>query len=212
MNRLDPCLNRSGPAAVRGPPAARPKAGDPRQRARPSAHHRPGPGTRVHASGIPGTIPPAIDCAWLGVDKASFTMNPASPSCPWGSAYPGRGQRDLPPRPECAPTWHDKVLMLLQHRADPAHRPVCAGLLPAGGGERVAHRDGATLGGLWPRPGCRCRTRPRATPSGSGRTLVRAGSDPHLQQRVAPCLTRQARAPARPGGLGLLRPWRPAAV
>ena len=33
---------------------------------------------------------------------------------PMGLCYPGKGKSgDLPPRPECAPTWHDKVLMLL---------------------------------------------------------------------------------------------------
>ncbi|MNG10786.1 Uracil DNA glycosylase superfamily protein [compost metagenome] len=35
---------------------------------------------------------------------------------PMGLCYPGKGKSgDLPPRPECAPTWHDKVLMLLPH-------------------------------------------------------------------------------------------------
>ncbi|MBC8673795.1 uracil-DNA glycosylase family protein [Aeromonas hydrophila] len=73
------------------------------------------PGTRVHASGIPWDDPSGDRLRqWLGVDKATFTMNPVSPSCRWGSVIPARASRgDLPPRPECAPTWHDKVLMLL---------------------------------------------------------------------------------------------------
>lgn len=35
---------------------------------------------------------------------------------PMGFCYPGRGKgRDNPPRPECAPAWHDKLLAHLKH-------------------------------------------------------------------------------------------------
>ena len=73
------------------------------------------PGTRVHASGI------AWDDAsgdrlreWIGLDKAVF-YDPAQVALvPMGFCYPGRGvSGDLPPRPECAPLWHERVLSML---------------------------------------------------------------------------------------------------
>ncbi|MGL5590348.1 MAG: uracil-DNA glycosylase family protein, partial [Aeromonas veronii] len=73
------------------------------------------PGTRVHASGIPWDDPSGDRLRqWLGVDKATFYDESRIAIMPMGLCYPGRGKSgDLPPRPECAPTWHDKVLMLL---------------------------------------------------------------------------------------------------
>ena len=53
-------------------------------------------------------------CQRLGVDKTTFYDESRIAIMPMGLCYPGRGKSgDLPPRPECAPTWHDKVLMLL---------------------------------------------------------------------------------------------------
>ncbi|HHQ4788792.1 uracil-DNA glycosylase family protein [Aeromonas hydrophila] len=75
------------------------------------------PGTRVHASGIPWDDPSGDRLRqWLGVDKATFYDESRIAIMPMGFCYPGKGKSgDLPPRPECAPTWHDKVLMLLPH-------------------------------------------------------------------------------------------------
>ena len=54
------------------------------------------PGTRVHASGIPWDDPSGDRLRqWLGVDKATFTMNPVSPSCRWGSVTPARASREI---------------------------------------------------------------------------------------------------------------------
>lgn len=36
---------------------------------------------------------------------------------PMGFCYPGKGSSgDLPPRPECAPQWHEKILKHLKNR------------------------------------------------------------------------------------------------
>ena len=73
------------------------------------------PGTRVHASGIPWDDPSGDRLRhWLGVDKPTFYDESRIAIMPMGLCYPGKGKSgDLPPRPECAPAWHDKVLMLL---------------------------------------------------------------------------------------------------
>ena len=70
------------------------------------------PGARVHASGI------AWDDAsgdrlrqWTGLDKPAFYDATRVALVPMGFCYPGTGTSgDLPPRPECAPMWHDRVL------------------------------------------------------------------------------------------------------
>ena len=41
-----------------------------------------------------------------------FTTRGVSPSCRWAFCYPGRDANggDRPPRPECAPQWHERIL------------------------------------------------------------------------------------------------------
>ncbi|MEM1167004.1 MAG: uracil-DNA glycosylase family protein [Planctomycetota bacterium] len=48
---------------------------------------------------------------WLGLDEHQF-YNPALVAqMPMGFCYPGKGASgDLPPRPECAPKWHPRLL------------------------------------------------------------------------------------------------------
>jgi uracil-DNA glycosylase len=73
------------------------------------------PGTRVHESGIPWDDASGDRLRdWTGLTKAAF-YNPAKIALmPMGFCYPGTGKSgDLPPRPECAPLWHDQVLALL---------------------------------------------------------------------------------------------------
>lgn len=73
------------------------------------------PGTRVHASGIPWDDASGERLReWTGLSPADF-YNPAKVALvPMGFCYPGTGDSgDLPPRPECAPLWHDRVLALL---------------------------------------------------------------------------------------------------
>jgi uracil-DNA glycosylase len=48
---------------------------------------------------------------WLQVDRATFDDPSAFAILPMGFCWPGRrAGGDLPPRPECAPTWHDRLL------------------------------------------------------------------------------------------------------
>lgn len=70
------------------------------------------PGTRVHTSGIPWDDPSGDRLrAWMGVDKQQFYDERLFAIVPMGFCYPGKGKSgDLPPRPECAPLWHEKLL------------------------------------------------------------------------------------------------------
>lgn len=66
------------------------------------------PGTKVHATGIPWNDPSGDNLRrWLEVDRELFYDPKVFGIIPMGFCYPGRGKGgDLPPRPECAPTWH----------------------------------------------------------------------------------------------------------
>ena len=70
------------------------------------------PGTKVHASGIPWNDPSGDRLRkWMGLDAEQFYNAKQVAIMPMGFCYPGRGASgDLPPRPECAPKWHDKIL------------------------------------------------------------------------------------------------------
>ena len=70
------------------------------------------PGIRVHESGIPWNDPSGDRLRdWLGVDLDTFYDENRFAIVPMGFCYPGRGKSgDLPPRPECAPQWHARVL------------------------------------------------------------------------------------------------------
>jgi uracil-DNA glycosylase len=73
------------------------------------------PGTRVHATGIPWNDPSGDRLRqWLGLDRAAFYDEQRIAIIPMGFCYPGRGPSgDLPPRPECAPLWHPRLLAAL---------------------------------------------------------------------------------------------------
>ena len=73
------------------------------------------PGTKVHASGIPWDDASGKRLrAWMGVTGEDFYDPSKFAIMPMGFCYPGRGKSgDNPPRPECAPLWHDRVLALL---------------------------------------------------------------------------------------------------
>lgn len=48
---------------------------------------------------------------WLGVDAETFYDTARFALVPMGFCYPGSGKTgDLPPRPECAPLWHEQLL------------------------------------------------------------------------------------------------------
>lgn len=69
------------------------------------------PGTRVHATGIPWNDPSGDRLRqWLDIDRETFYDNRRIAIMPMGFCYPGKGKSgDLPPRPECAPLWHDRL-------------------------------------------------------------------------------------------------------
>jgi uracil-DNA glycosylase len=76
------------------------------------------PGTRVHESGVPWDDKSGERLRqWLGVDDATFYDAGRIAIMPMGFCYPGRdaNDADAPPRPECAPAWHDRVLAQLPH-------------------------------------------------------------------------------------------------
>ncbi|WP_449470088.1 uracil-DNA glycosylase family protein [Sphingobium chungangianum] len=73
------------------------------------------PGTKVHASGIPWQDDSGNRLReWIGLDDHEF-YDPAKVALvPMGFCYPGKaGGGDAPPRPECAPQWHRRILDLL---------------------------------------------------------------------------------------------------
>ena len=74
------------------------------------------PGTRVHESGIPWDDASGERLRqWLGMAPEVFYDETRVAIVPMGFCYPGRAARggDNPPRPECAPQWHSKVLAFL---------------------------------------------------------------------------------------------------
>ena len=70
------------------------------------------PGTRVHNTGIPWNDPSGERLRqWMGVDSDTFYDASRIAIMPMGFCYPGKGKSgDLPPRPECAPRWHPRLL------------------------------------------------------------------------------------------------------
>ncbi|MCG9597876.1 uracil-DNA glycosylase family protein [Vibrio sp. Isolate25] len=70
------------------------------------------PGTRVHNTSIPWNDPSGDRLRqWLDLDKAHFYDSNNIAIMPMGLCYPGKGKSgDLPPRKECAPQWHNKIL------------------------------------------------------------------------------------------------------
>ena len=69
------------------------------------------PGRIVHNTGIPWHDKSGDNLRnWLGIDKSTFYDVDLVAIVPMGFCYPGKGKSgDLPPRPECAPLWHDKL-------------------------------------------------------------------------------------------------------
>lgn len=73
------------------------------------------PGRKVHDTGIPFNDKSGEKLRdWLGLDEAAFHDPRRVAIVPMGFCYPGKGASgDLPPRPECAPLWHPRLLPLL---------------------------------------------------------------------------------------------------
>lgn len=70
------------------------------------------PGAKVHASGVPWDDASGDRLReWTGLTKAQMYDPARVALMPMGFCYPGKASGgDQPPRPECAPLWHDRVL------------------------------------------------------------------------------------------------------
>lgn len=75
------------------------------------------PGHKVHASGIPWDDASGKNLRrWLGVSAEQFYNPKIFALVPMGFCYPGTGKSgDLPPRTECAPLWHKKIIENMPH-------------------------------------------------------------------------------------------------
>jgi len=74
------------------------------------------PGTRVHDSGVPWDDRSGDRLRdWLRLDPGTFYDTARVAIVPMGFCYPGRDKAggDAPPRPECAPAWHPRLLPLM---------------------------------------------------------------------------------------------------
>ncbi len=70
------------------------------------------PGLRVHRSGVPFKDASGERLRdWMAVSESTFYDPSRIAILPMGFCYPGKGASgDLPPRPECAPTWRADFL------------------------------------------------------------------------------------------------------
>jgi len=74
------------------------------------------PGTKVHESGIPWNDRSGdVLRGWLDIGRDDFYDETRIAIMPMGFCYPGVDPKggDNPPRPECAPRWHDLLLKQL---------------------------------------------------------------------------------------------------
>jgi uracil-DNA glycosylase len=74
------------------------------------------PGTKVHETGIPWNDASGDRLrGWLGFARDEFYDSGRIAILPMGFCYPGRLKNggDAPPRPECAPLWHERFLRLM---------------------------------------------------------------------------------------------------
>src|SRR5207245_7721504 len=95
------------------------------------------PGTRVHETGLSFNDRSGDRLrAWLALDRETFYDESRIAIAPMGFCYPGRDGKggDLPPRRECAPRWHARLL---------AFFPACARALPVGSCAASPHLPGA---------------------------------------------------------------------
>ena len=75
------------------------------------------PGKKVHETGIIfNDLSGERLRTWMGISKEIFYDKTKIAILPMGFCYPGSSRYgDLPPRPECASTWHDQLLGLLSN-------------------------------------------------------------------------------------------------
>lgn len=74
------------------------------------------PGKVVHESGVPWNDKSGDTLRnWLAIDRTLFYDTDFFALVPMGFCYPGKNKTgDLPPRPECAPQWHEKLFSYMK--------------------------------------------------------------------------------------------------
>lgn len=143
------------------------------------------PGTRAHASGTPFDDPSGERLrGWLGIGRDVFYDPSRVAILPAGLCYPGRLPKggDAPPRPECAPEWHPRIVPLLAN--------VRLRLLVGGYAVRLVLGRGAALETAV-RGFARHLPRHFPLPHPSWRTRVWAARNPWFEAEVLPALTRE---------------------
>ena len=75
------------------------------------------PGRKVHDSGVPFADASGNRLReWLGLSSEVFYDPQCIAILPMGFCFPGTGKTgDLPPRPECAPAWREKLIRHLKN-------------------------------------------------------------------------------------------------
>jgi uracil-DNA glycosylase len=71
------------------------------------------PGTRAHETGVPWNDRSGDRLRdWMGIGRDVFYDESRVAIVPMGFCYPGVDANggDMPPRPECAPLWHPRIL------------------------------------------------------------------------------------------------------
>ena len=71
------------------------------------------PGSKVHQTGVPWNDASGNRLRdWMDLDRSTFYDQAKIAIVPIGFCYPGAAARggDRPPRPECAPLWHERIL------------------------------------------------------------------------------------------------------
>ncbi len=90
------------------------------------------PGLKVQNSGVPWDDASGDELRrWLGVTKDQFYDDCIFALMPMGFCYPGKGTSgDLPPRAECAPLWHNKLVKKMKAtQLDYSHWAICPSIL-----------------------------------------------------------------------------------
>ncbi len=76
------------------------------------------PGIKVQESGVPWNDASGKRLReWMGVSERDFYKTQNFGIVPMGFCYPGKGKSgDLPPRPECAELWMQRILKILRQK------------------------------------------------------------------------------------------------
>ena len=85
------------------------------------------PGRKAHETGIPWNDPSGDRLRnWLDLTPEQFYDPRKVAIFPMGFCYPGKAvSGDNPPRPECAPRWHEQFeCQFAKHRPDVAYWPI----------------------------------------------------------------------------------------